>query len=759
MGMKMPKIAFNYKLAAKFALILALLLIFCRANILGVITSFGVSLSFALIFCGHNPLIVCLCYFFSGSVTTLTLQGLICSGFASVVILLFGITAKALKKPMPLWAMLCFCGFAQICNLYFALTTWISLVFAIISIAVSVAATYFLVVSINAILNNRLSCLTGGQKVSCCVALLLALMGLSNINIFGVDFSCAIFCVLILMCSLSAPKLTFVLSCLVVAAVLCSGQLGVMACQYIFYAGLGLWLAPKNKLLAASSVCLVRSVLGLIVGFGILQLVPTLIAAVIFVGVPTKYIKKLGSWAFGSKRNLIAWYFSGRASGQLKEKLTDMAGLYQTMAISYQSLVSSTPSNSSAIDVLVSKIKMQQCENCAGRNNCYNGKDMTASFCTLINKASSKGKVNLLDVPNLLASNCSRVPACLGAINSMVASFADAKKEAAAEDENNLKTSLQMQGTSEIFKQLALQFAGGVKVNGKMSAAVKNSILASGLVCSEAQVLEGDDGVAQILVVVRHNDAVSPLLASACSKAVPLEYERKACVQTPVAGWSIVEFIPSSRYTLLSGCAASAKQPGSASGDNYIYQKLGDNKYLFAISDGMGHGERAANISNAAINLISGFYKCGIGGTLATDSVNSLLLPVSNGVFATLDVAVVDTYTGQVDFVKLGSSVSVIKGLECSQIVGVESLPLGVTERVAPTTCSHVLQCGDIVVLASDGIVDAFASDTEYCNFVNNLGVVNMQIFAESIFEEASGRQLNHRDDMTVLAFRLTKNR
>lgn len=757
--MKMPKLAFNYKSAAKYAAILVTLLIFCRANILGVLTMFGVSLAFALIFCGYNPFIICLCYLLSGVATSLTLQGLICAGFSSVVILLFGITTKAIKKSIPLWAMLCFCGFAQICNLYFAITTWVSLVLSLLSIAVSVAVSYFLVVGINAALNHRLSCLASHQKVACCIGLLLALIGVCNINLFGVDFSCAIFCTLILMCALAAPRLTFGLSALMAAATLCSGGLSVMVCQYVFYAGLGLWLAPKSKLLAASSVCLVRSVLGLILDFGILELVPCLIAAVIFVGVPTKYIKKVGGWFFGSKRNLIAWYYSGRASGDLKEKLTDMAGLYQTMATSYQSLVCSTPSKTSAIDVLVSKIKMQQCENCAGRANCYNGKDMTASFCTLLNKANTKGKVNLLDVPNLLATNCTRVPACLGAINSMAASFADAQKEAATEDENNLKTSLQMQGTSEIFKQLATQFKNSIRINGRMSAAVKNSILASGLVCTEAQVLEDADGVSKILVVVRHNDAVDPKLAAACSKAVPLEYERRACVQTPVAGWSIVEFVPSSRYSLVCGCAASAKQPGKTSGDNYIYQKLNDNKYLFALSDGMGHGDKAANISNAAINLISGFYKCGMGGTLATDSVNSLLLPISNGVFATLDVAVVDTFTGQVDFVKMGSSVSIIKGLECSQIVGVESLPLGVSERVAPTTCSHVLQCGDIVVLASDGIVDAFANDTEFSNFVNNLGLVNMQIFAESIYEEACGRQLEHKDDMTVLAFRLTKNR
>jgi stage II sporulation protein E len=141
------------------------------------------------------------------------------------------------------------------------------------------------------------------------------------------------------------------------------------------------------------------------------------------------------------------------------------------------------------------------------------------------------------------------------------------------------------------------------------------------------------------------------------------------------------------------------------------------------------------------------------------DTVNSLLLPSSSSGYATLDATIVDTLTGQVDFIKIGSSISIIKGQEESEMIGVESLPLGVAVGVTPSACTRVLEKGDVVVLVSDGIADLFASSAEFCNFVNNERIINMQLFAESILEEAQARLTDKKDDMTVIAYRLVQKR
>ncbi len=720
---------------------------------------FGFALAFALVYCKINWLYVSICYFASHVVINFSVEGLICGATILAIIVLWGITSRAIKKPQPLWLILLVCGFSQVASLYFGIGTLTGLICMILQIILGVLSCYVCIVAINAVKEKRFACLSNKQLLCVSLCILFGLLGVVDIYLFGIDVSAGLFSLIILFTAAAAISKTYPLAALITCACVLSGIPNVMVVQYMLFAAISVWLVPKNKFLAASAVCLVRSVLGLLMGFGILELVPCLVAALIFVSMPLKWAKKAGGFLLGTKKHLISAYFSGQIQLQMKTKLQDMSNLFLSMSRCYSGLVSGATPEGLAVDHLASQLKLEQCETCPNKQNCYNGKDMTPSFCSLILRATQRGRVNLLDVPVLLSSNCNRLPACLSAINSLASQFIDAKGQAAAEDENKLRTALQMQGTSRIFKQFSSQFYSTLKNNVARAKSIKESLLTLGIVCTEAAVLEGANGVTEILAIVRNTDAVSPLLLQACQKVYPMGFERKICLQTQIAGWSLVSFVPMARFELLCGCATSAKTPGSANGDNYQYNKLDDNKYMVAIADGMGHGEAANTISNAALELISGFYKCGMGGTLALDSVNSLLLPLADGKFSTLDVAVVDTLTGEVDFIKMGSSISVIKSVESSQIVGVESLPLGVAERAAPTTSTFTLSCGDVVVLATDGVVDTFASQTEFCNYVNNLGIINMQFFAESILEEAQGRLQEHKDDMTVIAFRLAKKR
>ena len=69
-----------------------------------------------------------------------------------------------------------------------------------------------------------------------------------------------------------------------------------------------------------------------------------------------------------------------------------------------------------------------------------------------------------------------------------------------------------------------------------------------------------------------------------------------------------------------------------------------------------------------------------------------------------------------------------------------------------------ILSHGDIVVLASDGVIDAFASDEEYAAYINNSQTINMSLFCENLLQEAKNRSMqdsSHADDMTVLSLRV----
>ena len=70
----------------------------------------------------------------------------------------------------------------------------------------------------------------------------------------------------------------------------------------------------------------------------------------------------------------------------------------------------------------------------------------------------------------------------------------------------------------------------------------------------------------------------------------------------------------------------------------------------------MGSGPRAAMESGTTISLLRHLLDSGFGQDLAVKTVNSILILRSPGEsFATVDLAVINLYTAQADFVKFGA--------------------------------------------------------------------------------------------------------
>ena len=70
----------------------------------------------------------------------------------------------------------------------------------------------------------------------------------------------------------------------------------------------------------------------------------------------------------------------------------------------------------------------------------------------------------------------------------------------------------------------------------------------------------------------------------------------------------------------------------------------------------------------------------------------------------------------------------------------------------------HIIKNGDFIILASDGIVDSFDNVEEYSQFINNERVINSQMLADNILEEAECRESLHQDDKTVIVIKVNEN-
>lgn len=122
------------------------------------------------------------------------------------------------------------------------------------------------------------------------------------------------------------------------------------------------------------------------------------------------------------------------------------------------------------------------------------------------------------------------------------------------------------------------------------------------------------------------------------------------------------------------------------------------------LSDGMGSGSGAAVDSSMTVSLLSRLIDASVAYDPALKIVNSALLVKSGEEsLATIDIAAVDLYSGQVRFYKAGAAPTFIRRGQRTGYVDSTSLPVGILSAVEFEKSTLKLSAGDLIVMVSDG--------------------------------------------------------
>lgn len=188
-------------------------------------------------------------------------------------------------------------------------------------------------------------------------------------------------------------------------------------------------------------------------------------------------------------------------------------------------------------------------------------------------------------------------------------------------------------------------------------------------------------------------------------------------------------------------------------GDSVACFRDAKGRYIAVLSDGMGTGERAALDSLMTTGLAQTLLKAHLSVECTARLVNAaLLLRSRQETVATLDVAVIDLYTGKVKIYKAGASFSVLQSESSVAVIEQQSLPLGILDEADPVCCEFTMQDGDTLFLLSDG------ASAIHPDFFRTLryNTHDLAQTVESIMEEAlRGSTQGKTDDITCLALRL----
>ena len=149
------------------------------------------------------------------------------------------------------------------------------------------------------------------------------------------------------------------------------------------------------------------------------------------------------------------------------------------------------------------------------------------------------------------------------------------------------------------------------------------------------------------------------------------------------------------------------------------------------------------------------FLEAGFSKETAVRMINSALIVRSDAqVFSTIDISSLDLYTGICEFLKVGASTTFIRRENWVETISSTSLPAGVFHKLEPDCTSRKLYDGDMVIMVTDGVLDALPGEDKeqaMCQFLESLDFMPPQEMAERILEFALSFVPGARDDMTVL--------
>ena len=208
------------------------------------------------------------------------------------------------------------------------------------------------------------------------------------------------------------------------------------------------------------------------------------------------------------------------------------------------------------------------------------------------------------------------------------------------------------------------------------------------------------------------------------------------------------------------GVAAEPITGGEVCGDTAWSGILADGRCLVALSDGMGHGDRAALSSRQTVELLRLCLDAGYTRRQTLTAVNGMLLLGGGGErFATADVLTIDLWKGEAALDKLGAADSWLcqQGM-LTRLTG-DALPLGILEDIDLSGSALRLHEGDAVVLLTDGVEDAFRSvGALEAALTSALACDTPQRAAESILTAAyAADEAQRRDDQSAVVVRIRR--
>lgn len=497
-----------------------------------------------------------------------------------------------------------------------------------------------------------------------------------------------------------------------------------------------------------------------------------LVAVSIAALVPKKYIEKtLGYFATAAVTMRDKSSHSARIKELTIERLNKFSRAFAELSKTFSEICETTiTTNKQDISSLFDRVADKVCKDCSLCLHCWdrNFYNTYQVMFKIIEKLDDKGYIDEKDIPDYFLDRCERITEFVKQVNNVYELFKVSLVWKNRVGESRGLMSQQLDGLSKVIANLANEINYDVKFKGELEDQLLVELDKAGIKANDVVIFQNKWGKKEVTVFHKGCGGARDCINTI--EKVTTEVlgrrmikESNECVQNHKAGLCTLKLVEEETFRVTTGVAKLGKYEGSVSGDNYTFMNTGDGKYILALSDGMGSGQRADCQSRAAISLLEQFMETGFDKDTAVKLINSILvLKSDDDSFATIDLSAIDLYDGKVEFVKIGAVSTYIKRPDSVETVKTVSLPAGILSDIETELICKKVDNGDFIIMVTDGIIDAFKTneggEKSLVKYIEEIDNLNPQGIADTILNKAYSNCGNKAlDDMTVLVAKVWK--
>ncbi|NHM26519.1 stage II sporulation protein E [Desulfofundulus sp. TPOSR] len=500
----------------------------------------------------------------------------------------------------------------------------------------------------------------------------------------------------------------------------------------------------------------------------------TALAVLLFLLIPGRYIGSLSKSLFPVVLRVQgATPAADRVRAVVAGRMRNWSLVFDELSRSFNQSCATSPQEREepSLQSLFNQIADKVCQGCGLYRTCWEWEFFRTyqSLLDLFTLVEIYGQVTGADLPDTLQRRCSRPKELAITVTCLYETYKLNRYWLKRLAESREIVSEQLKGVAQIIENLSSELEFEVRALTGDEQLLKQKLKQAGFPVAEVHVQRQGDGKTEVMITRsacgRQHECrdLAALVSRLMGESFALPFSQ--CPVFKPDPWCTFRLYSGLKFALNLGVAGIGKKGSSVSGDSYAFLPLREGKFALVLSDGMGSGAEAALESSTAVSLLGRLLETGLDRNLAVKTVNSIMILRSPGeTFATLDMAMLDLYEGQADFVKIGAPPTFLIRNRRVSMIRASSLPVGIIRDIDVASVARTLLERDVLVMVSDGIIDSYRGSGDKEDWI--LGVLqeisdfSPQEMAELLLKLAqtgAGGEKQNADDMTVLVARVEK--